>query len=243
MRSLERALDVLEVLAENGRALRLSDVARQADLHVATTQRILNVLVARGFVEQDASGYRPGAATLPAAHSFLTGNGLARAATPVLQELAAATSLTAAVYVRTGLRRVLIARVEGKDPLRYQLPIGERLPLHVGAGKVLAAAMPAGEREALIEQVGDFTLASGQTVTSDEFRAQLEEIARTGYHVSSSERVLDMASVVAPIEVDGSVVGALQVTWLAADQPAETMQTLVPEVRRAAAAVAMRYGA
>jgi AraC-like DNA-binding protein len=44
MRSLERAIDVLEVLEVAGTPLRLSDIARRAGLHVATTQRILTVL-------------------------------------------------------------------------------------------------------------------------------------------------------------------------------------------------------
>jgi IclR family acetate operon transcriptional repressor len=241
MRSLERALDVLEVLSENGRPLRLSEVARRAELHVATTQRILNVLVARGFVEQDAAGYRPGPATLPPAQSFLAGNGLAQAARPILEELAAETGMTATLYVRLGASRVLIGRVEGTAPLRYQLPIGARLPLHLGAGKVLAAALPDEERAALIEQLGEFPLASGDRVTPDRFRDELDLIARRGYQTSVSERVLDAASVAAPVIVDDTVVAALQVTWLATDHPADAEESAVPEVRRAAAAIAARY--
>ena len=48
MRSLERAIDVLEVLDGSRHALRLSEIARRAGLPVATTQRILGVLESRG---------------------------------------------------------------------------------------------------------------------------------------------------------------------------------------------------
>ena len=51
MRSLERAIDVLEVLDGSRHALRLSEIARRAGLPVATTQRILGVLESRGRVE------------------------------------------------------------------------------------------------------------------------------------------------------------------------------------------------
>src|SRR3712207_9454037 len=64
MRSLERAIDVLEVLDGSRHALRLSEIARRAGLPVATTQRILGVLESRGRVERAAGGYRPGVGLL-----------------------------------------------------------------------------------------------------------------------------------------------------------------------------------
>ena len=72
MRSLDRAIDVLEVLEDAHTGLRLSEIARRADLHVATTQRILGALEARGRVERDDSRYRAGAALLFGAHAYLT---------------------------------------------------------------------------------------------------------------------------------------------------------------------------
>ena len=243
MRSLERAIDVLEVLEAARAPLRLSEVARRASLHVATTQRILAVLESRGRVEQDGSGYRTGVAMLFGAHAYLAGNPVAVAAPLVLQELAAATGLTASVFVRAGDSRAVVARVEGKDPLRYVLPIGQRLPLHLGAGKILAAHMDDAEVDGLLERVGDITYADGRTVATDEFLAQLATNRALGWAESTDERVVGATSVAAPlIGSDGACTTPVQVAGPASSDAFGDIGALAVEVRQAAGALSARLG-
>ncbi|MGO4757675.1 IclR family transcriptional regulator, partial [Streptomyces sp. 2MCAF27] len=184
MRSLDRGFDVLGVLEDGRQPLRLSEIARRANLHVATTQRILNVLVDRGYAAKEDTGYVAGPAAVATAHAFLVNNRLSQVALPVLQELAATTGLTASLFVRVALARVLIARVQGRNPLRYQLPIGEKLPLHLGAGKVLAAWMPEPDRKVFVEQATPFTRISGEQVTADDLTAELHQVHTDGYALS-----------------------------------------------------------
>ncbi|WP_343941876.1 IclR family transcriptional regulator [Pseudonocardia zijingensis] len=241
MRSLERAIDVLEVL-ENARApLRLSEIARRAGLHVATTQRILAVLERRERVEHDGMTYRTGVAMLFGAHSYLATSALAQSAHPVLQELASSTGLTTSIFVRTGWSRAVIARVEGTRPLRYELPIGERLPLQLGAGKVLTADMARDEIKQLLDQTGPIVAADGRRITRKAFMAELAKIRQQGFGVAYSERVLGMASVAAPVlRSDGHYAAAVQVSALAEDLKSQELELLSVEVRRAAAAVSQR---
>jgi DNA-binding IclR family transcriptional regulator len=241
MRSLERAIDVLEVLETSHHALRLSDIARRAKLPVATTQRILTVLEARGRVERDAPGYRPGVGLLFGAHAYLTGSPLLVAARPVLQDLAAETDLTASLFQRVGWSRVVVARVDGARPLRYELPIGERLPLHLGAGKALAAQLPPHELDRFLDQLGDHTRADGSTISREDFTADLERIRALGYSEAHGERELGMASVAAAVpEPGGPATAAVQVAGAQDDIPAERVEQIGIEVQRAAFAIARR---
>lgn len=243
MRSLERAIDVLEVLEATRTPLRLSEVARRAGLHVATTQRILSTLEARGRVEQDGTGYRTGVAMLFGAHAYLATNRLAATAPMILQQLAAATGLTASVFVRAGSSRAVIARVEGNDPLRYVLPIGERLPLHLGAGKVIAAYMDPDELESALDGVNEFTRADGTQISPDDFRNELEEIRRRGWVASHDERVVGAASVAAPlISADGECLAAIQVAGQTNNPAFADPTPLGHEVRQAAGALTSRLG-
>jgi DNA-binding IclR family transcriptional regulator len=243
MRSLERAIDVLEVLEAARTPLRLSEVARRAGLHVATTQRILSTLEGRGRVEQDRTGYRTGISMLFGAHAYLATNPVATAAPLVLQQLAAATGLTASVFVRTGDSRAVLARVEGQNPLRYVLPIGQRLPLHIGAGKVLAAHLADEELDELLERIGEFTTAGGRTLTPEEFRAELVQIRSQGWCFSTDERVVGAASVAAGVLTgDGTCETAIQVAGPSTDSRFTDLQGLSVEVRQAAAALASRLG-
>lgn len=243
MRSLERAIDVLEVLEASRSPLRLSEVARRAGLHVATAQRILATLEARGRVELDPSGYRTGVSMLFGAHSYLATNPVAVSAPPVLQELAVSTGLTASVFVRVGAARAVVARVEGSNPLRYMLPIGERLPLHLGAGKVLAAYMDEEELAALLASVGDFAYANGQVRSVDRLMVELRQIRAQGWCQAIDERVVGAASVAAPVVHAGTACYcAVQVAGPSGDPQFENVTKLSVEVRQAAAALATRLG-
>jgi DNA-binding IclR family transcriptional regulator len=243
MRSLERAIDGLEGLEAARTPLRLSEVARRAGLHVATTQRILTVLEARGRVEQDASGYRTGVAMLFGAHAYLAANPVAASAPLVLQQLAAATGLTASVFVRAGDSRAVVARVEGKNPLRYVLPVGQRLPLHLGAGKVLAAYMDQEELDELLERVGELVHAGGRRVGHEAFREELRAIREQGWAFAVDERVVGATSVAAPVlGADGECHTAVQVAGPSGHGGFEDREALSVEVRQAAAALAARLG-
>lgn len=243
MRSLERALGVMKVLEQSRRPLRLSEIARRADLHVATTQRILRVLERFGYVGQEVTGYTTGITSLLNAHAFLTSNGLVIAARPVLQELADACGLTATLSVQVGLSKVVIGRVEGASPLRYQLPVGGRMPLHLGSGRIFAASMEPAQVAELLEEVGEIRLATGRVLTPGEFVTQLGAIRNHGYAVTFSERVLGAASVGVPI-VDraGRVIASVQLSGLVEDVDTSRLDWYVSELKRAAAAIAERTG-
>ena len=240
MRSLERAIDVLEVLDGSRHALRLSEIARRAGLPVATTQRILGVLENRGRVERDGNGYRPGVGLIFGAHAYLTSSPLITAARPVLQDLAAETGLTASLFRRVGWARVVLARVEGNRPLRYELPVGERLPLHLEAGKAIAAWLTAQEIDEVL-QADDLIGADGAPLDHNKFRDDLKRIRDRGFSSAFGERVPGMASVAAPvIDPDGVVIGAVQAAGHQEDVPLERVDQLGVEVQRAAFAIARR---
>lgn len=239
MRSLERAMDVLGALARHEAPVRLADIARATGLHRATALRILTTLQKRDYVTSDAGGYRIGVAVLAAAHAFLVSDSACRAATPVLQELAATTGLTASYHVRSGVERIVVARVEGTYPLRYQLPIGRRLPLYVGAGKVLAAWMTEADLEEVIRTAGTMRSAEGVVITPEALREQLAVIRRRGYNISVNERAVGTSGASAPVQgPDGDVVGVATLSGPSERHAIEELETWVPELRRAASALA-----
>ena len=236
MRSLDRAFDVLAVLQDAKQPIRLSEIARSSGLHIATAQRIVNVLLDRGYAARTADGYTAGPAALAVAHAFMVSNPLSLLAQTTLQQLASSTGFTASIYVRVENSRVLIGRVESSNPLSYELPVGERLPLHLGgAGKVMLAEMTHDEVEAALPAGDSIKLASGATVTRAELLAQLEKISAEGHAISVSERSYGIASVAAPVRAaDGKLAAVLGVTGPADTLTESQITRLVTEVRWAA---------
>lgn len=241
MRSLERALEVMAVLQRRRAPMRLSDVAREAGLHLATTQRILNVLARFDYVQQDAAGYTLGITSLLNAHTFLVSDQLSLIARPVLQELSSTSGLTASLSIRVKWSQVLVVRVEGPQPLRYQLPVGEQLPLHLGGARVLAAAMTSDDLDDMIGSLAEIRLATGQTLTREEFRESLKEIRILGFAFGTSQRLVDAASIAVPVHSrDGRVVAGLQLSGLAEDFTALSITNFVGELKRASEGITRR---
>lgn len=242
MRSLDRAFDLLSVLQGAQQPLRLSEIARRSGLHIATSQRILNVLLDRGYAARTGDVYTAGPAALAVAHAFMVTNPLSLLAQTTLQQLAATTGFTASLYVRVEDSRVLVARVESDSPLSYVLPVGERLPLHLGgAGKIFLAEMPAAEVASILPDTETIRLASGATTSTPDLIVELEKIRADGHAFSVSERSFGIASIAAPVRsTDSALVAVLGITGPAEDFVEPRLARLTTEVRRAAIALGAR---
>jgi IclR family transcriptional regulator, acetate operon repressor len=242
MRSLERALHLLAVLQEARSSMGLTELGRASQLSKPTALRMLSILEKYGFAEKRQGRYRLGVASLPLAHAYVLGNELTRVALPVLQELAQRTGETTSMFVRLGFKRVLVQRVEGLNPMRFVLPLGEKLPLHVGAGKVLAAAMSQEDMREMLDELGEIRLANGQPVSRESVIAELKRVRKQGYAVSLGERMLGIVAVAAPvIDSRGDTIAALSVAGTAERLKSKEIERLSLEVRDAAKMIAERY--
>lgn len=234
MRSLSRAMEVFAELQRAERPQRLSDLARTCGMSSPTTLRILRVLQDFGMVSQTDKSYRIGPAVLPAARSYLENDPLVVAARPVLQQVASQTGLTASLYTRLGFERILVARVDGEAPLRYDLPLGKRLPLTLGAaGKILLAS--ASEEE--LQQVAAAAIAAGHedaTFTAEALRSRLPGPG-DDYAYSADERATGVLSVaVAVPHRAGPPSESISLTSPVEAATEATLRAGVPELRRAA---------
>ncbi|GAB5077527.1 IclR family transcriptional regulator [Arthrobacter sp. AD-310] len=234
MRSLSRAMEVFAELQRAERPQRLSDLARACGMSLPTTLRILRVLQDFGMVSQTDKSYRIGPAVLPAAKSFLENDPLVVASRPVLQQLASQTGLTASLYTRLGFERLVLARLDGKAPLRYDLPLGKRLPLTAGAaGKILIASEP----EEVLEQIVAAAIAAGHensTFTLEELRSRLPEDG-AGYSYSADERANGVLSVaVAVPNRGGKPTESISLTSPIEVATEDSLKACVPELKRAA---------
>lgn len=226
-------MEALERLRAPAGVRALEEITR---IPKATAQRLLDVLERRGYAQKDRGRYALAVGTVRLARGFLAGDNLASVAMPVLQELTALSGETSSLYVRQGFDRILMQRVESPHPLRHHTPIGERLPLHIGAsGHVLCAGMPDDLLHRHLESLGQIRLASGEPVSRKDFLARIAQVRLRGYSVGVDERFAGVSSVAAPVLRGGTdVIAAINVVGPSSRLPAETLAQLAPEVCRAA---------
>lgn len=236
VRSLERALDLLETLENLRRPTGARGLETATHIPKATAQRLLDVLEKRGYVQKDRGRYSLGVGTVRLARGFLAGDSLATIALPVLQQLTALSGETCGLYVRQGFGRILVQRVESPHPLRQHTPIGERLPLHLGAsGQVLCGGMPGDLLRQYLKRLAPVRLASGKPLSRREIWARCQQARLRGYAIGIDERFEGVSSVAAPvIQKEKGVVAAINIAGPSSRMPAQKLEQLSLEVRRAA---------
>nr|MDA8248217.1 helix-turn-helix domain-containing protein [Rhodospirillales bacterium] len=90
---LDRVLAIIELLATNAMGLPLHAVAEQLNIPRSAAHRLLNDLIARGYVRQegDRGVYMLTAKLVSVSFNYLSGSGVVDLAQPVLDRLAQAT--------------------------------------------------------------------------------------------------------------------------------------------------------
>jgi IclR family transcriptional regulator, acetate operon repressor len=239
VRSLERALDLLEALERLRAPAGVRALEEITHIPKATAQRLLDVLERRGYAQKDRGRYALAAGTVRLARGFLAGDSLASISLPVLQQLTALSGETCGLYIRQGFDRILVQRVESPHPLRHHTPIGERLPLHIGAsGHILCAGMPDDLLHPYLETLGPIRLASGQVLSKKEFLARIQQTRLHGYAIRFDERFAGIGSVAAPVmHKDKGVIAAINIAGPSSRLPADRLEQLSLELINAASKI------
>lgn len=200
VRLIERALDLLEALERNRAPMGVRAIEEVTGVSKATAQRILDAFERRGYVQKDRGRYSLASGMVRLARAYLAGDNLVTLVMPVLQSLAALSGETCALYVRQGFDRVLVQHVDSPHPLRHNTPIGERVPLHLGAsGQMLCVGMAEDLLEEYLDRVSPARLASGKVLNKKDLLARVRQARLRGYAVAVDERFAGVAAVAAGV--------------------------------------------
>lgn len=242
IRSVQRAIDVLNCFSWEKKELGLIEIATLIDLPKSTTFRLVQTLTKNGLLKRDARTGR----YLLGTKLYYFGNivkdsmELRCLAGPVMAEIRDETRETVNLYVLEGTRRVCIEQVESPLGLRRMVRIGEQFPLWVGAsGKLLLAYMDPGGREKVIREA----LAVSSNLNPDELLRQLPEIRQRQYSVSHGEREQGASSVAAPIfNAEGKVEAALAISGVSARFGRDEVERFIRVVKKGAGKISAELG-
>jgi DNA-binding IclR family transcriptional regulator len=138
---IDRAVQVLRVLADSQGPMQLRDIALGTGLSTTTVHRILGALVQNTLCEREPDGrYGLGLTLFELGARVQAGLDLRERSRPPLTQLADATDLTSFLCVRRDNRAICLERINGRNAFTLALEAGGSLPLHVGAApRVLLA--------------------------------------------------------------------------------------------------------
>jgi len=211
VRSVMRALSIIDTLAAERRSLSVSDVVRLTGLTHSTVHRLLATIMEFGWVEQSryTSRYRLAAGILGTASVSLAHAPLLVHAKPIMAELAARFGLGCYVGVLVGSRVAYLARSSDVHPDFHP---GISQPSHcTSSGKVLLAFLGSTIFNQQLDLLNSLRPYTKNTITGrDAFLQEIARVRSQGYAIDDREFREDVISIAVPIRgVTGSVVAAL----------------------------------
>ena len=233
VQSVDRAFDILEVLAAGGGEMSLSEAATAAALPLPTMHRIMRTLVSRGYVRQLTSRrYALGPRLIPLGESASAM--LAAWARPWLAQLVEALGETANLSMLDGDQATYVAQVPSRHAMRMFTEVGRRVHLHsTGAGKALLAQLHDDTVAKLIQRMG-LPAATEHSITDpDVLTRELAKIRRQGYAIDDGEQDVGVRCVAVPV-VGGSSLFAISVSGPSARMNSELVERAVPLLKSAA---------
>ena len=244
--SLERGLEILELLDKSPTAMGVREMSRRLDLSAAITQRLINTLSHYNFVTQDPETrrYTIGYRAFGLGWSLTRKDRLISVAKPELDMLASRHLLNSYLGVMRGLRAIYILSVQSDGPIAIRSAPGSLTYLHSTAlGKALLAGLPPEEAYRLLTaeplaQVTPHTITDPQTLMRE-----LEDIRQKGYATVKSENIPGIISVGAPIrDTSGKVIAALSTAFAEWSTPEFTIDAVADLVTASAARISQSLG-
>jgi DNA-binding IclR family transcriptional regulator len=246
LRTLDRALQVLEVLCDADGDLALGEISQAVGLNKSTVYRILQSLIRHRLTDQDPNTrkYRVGLKLFELAHRVTNKIELRAQALPELKELSRRTNETVHLAVLDDGDVVYIDKQETQRTIRMYSAIGKRGPAHcTGVGKVLLASLSDEELERTVARKG-LRRFTERTITSlPDLKQHLAKVRAQGYAIDDAEHEPEIRCVACPIrDHAGRVIAAVSLTIPAMRVSRSEIEAMAPLVREYADRISRKMG-
>ena len=245
IQSVDRALFLLETIAEAGGEATLTDLATRTGLNISTCHHLLATLIQRGFAAK-VSGrrlYALGSRIIALSHACLQVD-LPRRAQPYLEAINSATGETVHLAGLQGDNVMTLAVREARHAVRVDTgKIGRvEAPHATSVGKAMMAWLPEDEiRRILGNGMKRFT---DKTITDfPAFLESLRTVRRNGYAIDREEFLPGVICVGAAIrDQAGTVIGAISASTPMMRATEEHIGLMRDEISAATRALSAEFG-
>lgn len=218
IKSANRVLEILELLASNRYGMKHKDIAEKLDIPKGSLSKLLNNLTDVGYSAFDAATktYKLGSRVLGLADSYLSGLDVVQVAQPILRSLVTKTGESCSLAVPDGNAALVVHRQYGSQPMHYRLGIGARIPLYATAsGKTILAFLSKEEIEQYMSKVELRPLTQATITDPAVLLRELETVRSELFAYSRQERFEGLSAMAVPVfRMDGSVAASVALIYL-----------------------------
>lgn len=190
VRSVDRALMLLEAVARSAAGATLSELGRETGLAASTTHRLLIALQERSFLScERASGrWRIGRSALGIGAAFAGTRDMVAVARPIMLRAAQDCGEIINLGVLDEGHVTFLYRVDPRARHDYVPPPMNRLPAHCSSiGKALLSYLPESETRNHVEARPLAAMTERTVVSPPALRAQFESVRQSGFAIDDEE--------------------------------------------------------
>ena len=211
---LDKAVQVVELLARSNRAVRLKEVAQTLRMNKTTAFRILSALEAHSIAMRNGAGtFALGNRVLWWETCYRRNFELLGVVHPYLEKLRDVTSETVAFSVLVGDQTVSVDQVISPHVTSTRFDLGVSATLNAGAsGRIMLGYLDP-EKQKQFLTCAPLACGTERTIIDrKELEREIHRCRAKGYAMSSGERFPNTTSIAAPIfGRDGNVLGVISV--------------------------------
>ncbi|WP_245839758.1 IclR family transcriptional regulator [Mycobacterium aquaticum] len=248
MKSAERVMDVLDLLARRGMPMATMEIAETLSLPKSTTHHLLNVMRERRFVSYwpDQRAWTLGVSAFEVGASYMRSGPLHRAGQRYMLALTTATNETSHLAVLQGTDVIYLDKREPLTPgVRLVTEIGSRLPAHLTAvGRAILSRLDAEQLSAMYDGYS-WQSRTGQGPTSlADLRELLTSVRENGYAYERGTTTSGIDCIASPVLTrDRRAVAALGVAYMSATKSADQAREMAKIVVETAGDFSASFGA
>ncbi|KXS48448.1 IclR family transcriptional regulator [Halanaerobium congolense] len=216
IKSLDRALNILEVIVESENGMGVTEISRELDVHKSTVYRLLDTLKYRGYLEKnkDNHKYLAGIKLFELSSKVINEIDSRMRVRPYLEELMEKTKETVHLGILDDGEIIYLDKVESTATIRMYSQVGKRAPVHsTSLGKTILAQLSESEVCKILEEKGMVAKTKNTITDVDKFLEHLKEVKKQGYAVDNEEQEKDIRCIAGPIfNHRGEVVAAFSIS-------------------------------
>lgn len=218
IKTLERALDILEAIEREPDGLNAEQLAQLIDSNKTTTYKLATVFCRYGYLRRipHSTKYKLGVKFLEMAKNVDYGSDIRSAALPEMYRLANLSGETINLMVLSGTKGLYVEVLESAKSAKLASHVGSLDYLHVSAvGKVLMCGMSEAMVENIVAVEGLPKTGANTITTLDALKAELIQVKKQGFAIDDEESVPGAQCVGAPIyNSNGQIVAAISISTL-----------------------------
>lgn len=246
VQTLDRSLDVLEVLAQAEEALGVTEIGNRISLHKSTVHRILHTLCHRGYVERvrDNERYQLGIKIVELGIRFFNDLEIRKVASPVLNDLAKLINEVVHLVLPNEGEVVYIDKAESSHVVSMHSKVGRRAPMHCTAvGKALLSTLPEEEVRHILEIKGMNRYTPNTIVEPDALMVYLREIKVSKISVEIEENEIGIICLGTPVfDYSGRAIGAISVSGPAERIKEKGIERIGQEMKKSGEEISAHMG-